>query len=72
MTSDSSKLDRAKPQPARKIRKMSQERVMVMFTLFFAVGILLLVIIPEGHGARGIVMSLYSVAVFWAMFRFGV
>ncbi len=55
---------------ARK-RKMSMERVMVMFTLFFIAGIVLLVIFPEGHAARAVVMPIYSIAVFWAMFRFG-
>jgi hypothetical protein len=58
--------------PAKKRGKMSQERLMVMFTLFFILGILLLVIIPEGHAVRGIAMALYSVAVFWVMFRFGI
>jgi hypothetical protein len=31
-----------------------------------------LVLIPEGHVMRGVAMGLYSVAVFWAMFRFGI
>jgi 4-hydroxybenzoate polyprenyltransferase len=53
-------------------RKLSQERVMVMFVLFFALGILLLVLLPEGHAARGLVMTIYSLAVFWTMFRFGI
>jgi hypothetical protein len=56
--------------PARK-RKMSMERVMVMFTLFFIIGIGLLVIFPEGHVARAVVMPIYSIVVFWAVFRFG-
>lgn len=62
-------------QPATKKlkkRKLSQMRLMTMFTLFFVVGILLLVIFPEGSPVRGISMGLYSVAVFWAMFRFAV
>lgn len=53
-------------------RKLSQERVMVMFVLFFALGILLLVLLPEGHAARGLVMTAYSLLVFWAMFRYGI
>jgi hypothetical protein len=56
----------------KKRKKASQERLMVMFTLFFIIGILLLVLIPEGNSMRGVAMSLYSVAVFWAMFRFGI
>jgi hypothetical protein len=56
----------------QKRAKVSQERLMTMFTLFFIVGILLLVLIPEGHMMRGVTMGLYSVVVFWAMFRFGV
>jgi hypothetical protein len=66
------------PQPSAKIQskaspkkhKMSQERVMVMFTLFFTLGILLLVVMPEGHSARDISLGIYSIVVFWAMFRF--
>lgn len=45
---------------------------MVMFVLFFALGILLLVLLPEGHAARGLVMTAYSLLVFWAMFRYGI
>ena len=57
---------------SRKRRKpMSQERLMIMFTLFFIVGVLLLVIMPEGNAVRGIAMTIYMVAVFWAMFQFG-
>ena len=52
-------------------RKMSQERVMVLFTLFFGVGIVLLSWLPENNSARGIVMGCYSIAVFWAYFKFG-
>jgi|GEM_PF-1928914 len=55
----------------KKRQGMSQERMMVMFTLFFALGVLLLVFIPEDHWARGISMGIYSIVVFWAMFRFG-
>lgn len=55
-----------------KCKGMSQERFMVMFTLFFIVGVLLLMFIPEEHAARGIVMGIYSIVVFWAMFRFGI
>lgn len=54
-----------------KRKPMSQERFMIMFTLFFILGVLLLVVLPEGHPARGIAMTVYSVFVFWAMFRFG-
>jgi hypothetical protein len=73
VTLNTPQIDVSKPAaPPRKRRKVSQERVMIMFTLFFAIGILLLVLLPEGHGARGIAMSVYSIAVFWAMFRFGI
>lgn len=73
MTANPSAADASSPKTQHpKKRKMSQERVMIMFTLFFALGILLLVILPEGHGARGIAMSVYSIVVFWAMFRFGI
>ena len=58
------------PKTTKKRGKFSQERLMIMFTLFFVVGILLLVLIPEEHAARGPVMGLYSIVVFWAMFRF--
>lgn len=54
-----------------KRKPLSQERMMIMFTLFFIVGILLLVLVPEGHFMRGIAMTIYSVVMFWAMFRFG-
>jgi hypothetical protein len=60
-----------KPKTSSKRKGMSQERFMVMFTLFFIVGVLLLVVLPEGHAARGIVMAVYSILVFWSMFRFG-
>lgn len=56
----------------KKRAKMSMERVMVLFTLFFFAGILLLVVIPEDHPVRGVAMTLYSIAVFWSVFRFGV
>lgn len=58
--------------PRRRRRKVSQERVMLLFVLFFGLGIALLVLIPEGSAYRGAVMTIYSVAVFWAMFRFGI
>jgi hypothetical protein len=62
-----------KGQPApRRRRKVSQERVMLMFVFFFALGIALLVFIPEGSPFRGAAMAIYSVAVFWSMFRFGI
>ncbi len=66
--------DKTFPRPVRKRgkKKMTQERFMVMFTLFFFVGVLLLTLIPEEHGARGMVMGIYSVVVFWFMFRFGI
>jgi hypothetical protein len=77
MTSNSSNLENApvKNRPglkSAKSKKMSQERVMIMFTLFFIAGILLLVIIPEEHAARGWAMGSYSIIVFWAVFRFGI
>ena len=72
MTSDSSKLENAPKGKRAKPKKMSQERLMILFTLFFIVGILMLVVIPEEHAARGIAMSIYSIVVFWAMFRFGI
>ncbi len=68
MTSQSPKLENSKAAPKRK--KFSQERLMIMFTLFFVSGILLLVILPEGSPVRGIAMTIYSLAVFWSMFKF--
>ncbi len=68
MTSQSPKLE--KPKSAAPRKKFSQERLMIMFTLFFIAGILLLVVIPEGSPVRGVAMTLYSVSVFWAMFKF--
>jgi 4-hydroxybenzoate polyprenyltransferase len=69
---DGSLID-APPQksPPRLRRKMSQERVMVLFTLFFGIGILLLSVLPENNSARGLVMAVYSISVFWAYFKFG-
>lgn len=61
--------------PARPKKKVSQERLMLMFTLFFIGGVLLFTLVPEGEGPpvlRGILMSLYCMAVFWSMFRFAV
>jgi 4-hydroxybenzoate polyprenyltransferase len=55
----------------RSRRKMSQERVMLLFTLFFIVGIIILSFLPENNSARGAVMGVYSIAVFWAYFKFG-
>jgi hypothetical protein len=74
MTSESSKLENTSKISKRvtKPKRMSQERVMIMFTLYFIVGILLLVVMPEGNPVRGIAMTLYSVAVLWSMFRFGI
>jgi hypothetical protein len=72
MTSESSNAQKVSKAKASKPKKMSLERLMVMFTLFFIGGVLILVIVPEEHAARGIIMSVYSVAVFWAMFRFGI
>lgn len=71
MSSESPKLENAPKANRAKSKRMSMERVMIMFTLYFIVGILLLVIMPEGNPVRGIAMSLYSVAVLWSMFRFG-
>ncbi|WP_373532981.1 hypothetical protein [Vampirovibrio sp.] len=68
MTSQSPKLE--DPKPVAKRKKFSQERLMTMFTLFFVLGILLLVVIPEGSPVRGIAMTIYSITVFWAMFKF--
>lgn len=60
------------PQQTRPKRKgMSLERLMIMFTLFFFTGVLLLVVLPEGSPVRMIAMTIYSLLVFWAMFRFG-
>lgn len=70
MSSNSSKLENTSPPKRVKPKKMSQERLMVMFTLFFVIGILLLSVIPEEHAARGLVMGIYSIVVFWALFRF--
>ena len=50
---------------------LSQERFMIMFTLFFIAGVLLLVLLPEEDPRRGWAMGIYSIVVFWAMFRFG-
>ena len=72
MTSESPKLENGPKMKRAKPKRMSQERVMIMFTLYFIGGILLLVIMPEGHPVRGIVMTIYSIAVFWSMFRFGI
>ncbi len=69
MTSQSPKLENG-AKPGSKRKRFSQERLMIMFTLFFIAGILLLVIFPEGSPVRGISMTIYSVAVFWAMFKF--
>ncbi|HEY9686451.1 MAG TPA: hypothetical protein V6C52_05710 [Coleofasciculaceae cyanobacterium] len=52
--------------------KISMERVMVLFTIIFVVGIVMLVLFPEEHPARGLAMTVYSVLVFWVVFRFGV
>jgi hypothetical protein len=71
-TSDSSQVNAVPPETRPKRKGMSQERFMVMFTLFFIVGVLLLVLMPEGHAARGMTMGIYSIVVFWAMFRFGI
>jgi len=54
----------------RSRKKMSQERVMVLFTLFFGVGIVILSFLPEDSSLRGIVMGCYSILVFWAYFKF--
>jgi hypothetical protein len=56
---------------ACKRKGMSMERCMVMFTAFFGLGILLLVLLPEGSPMRGAAMGVYSIVVFWAMYRFG-
>ncbi len=68
----SSPLPQGQTRSRRRRRKVSQERVMLMFVLFFGLGIALLVLIPEGSAFRGAAMTIYSVAVFWAMFRFGI
>jgi hypothetical protein len=68
MSSQTPKLENSKPVAKRK--KFSQERLMIMFTLFFLLGILLLVMIPEGNPVRGVAMTIYSLTVFWAMFKF--
>jgi hypothetical protein len=68
MNSQTPKLEN--PKPVAKRKKFSQERLMIMFTLFFVLGIVLLVIIPEGNPVRGVAMTIYSVSVIWAMFKF--
>ena len=70
MTSESPKVVPNEKPSSTKRKKMSQERVMILFTLVFVLGILLLVLTPEGHAARGIVMTVYTIAVFWGFFRF--
>jgi hypothetical protein len=57
--------------PHKRRRKMSQERVMVLFTMFFGVGIVILSFLPENNSMRGLVMGFYSISVFWAYFKFG-
>lgn len=64
-------LEAGSKKKSAKRKGMSQERFMVMFTLFFVLGVLLLVVFPEGSVARGVSLTIYSVVVFWAMFRFG-
>ncbi len=60
-----------KPKARPKRKGMSQERFMILFTLFFIAGVLLLIALPEENPYRGIAMGIYSIVVFWAMFRFG-
>lgn len=57
------------PQQARPKRKgMSLERLMIMFTLFFFTGVLLLVVLPEGSPVRMIAMTIYSLIAFLLTF----
>ncbi len=56
--------------PARKPRRpgVSQEKIMVLFTLFFIAGILLYAVVPEGPG-RGIGITAISLGVVWALYK---
>lgn len=58
--------------PVGKRRKLSMERIMVLFALFFVGGIALLTAVPEEHPVRGLAMTAYTLLVFWAIFRFAV
>jgi len=61
------------PKPAvRRAKKMSMERVMLLFTLFFVGGIAMLVLFPEEHSARAFVMAAYTIAMFWVLYRFAI
>jgi 4-hydroxybenzoate polyprenyltransferase len=72
MTAEAENLPAAPPKSTRPRRKISLERVMVLFTIIFVVGIVMLVLFPEEHPARGLAMAAYSLLVFWVVFRFGI
>jgi hypothetical protein len=56
----------------KKQSNSSVERLMVMFTLYFITGVLIMMFVPSGSPVKPIAMTLYSVAVFGSVFRFGV
>lgn len=63
--------------PVKKTKKKhSVERLMILFTTFFILGVVILLVVPEGSDAHpnpyfGVAMGVYSLLVFWSVFRFG-
>lgn len=56
---------------AQKQSRFSVERLMMMFTFYFVTGVLIMVLVPSGGPVKPIAMTVYSLAVFASVFRFG-
>jgi hypothetical protein len=69
-TESSSRPPAASDPTARKRPQRRQETAMLILGIGFFLGIALFILLPEG-APRGIGLSLYSAAIFWSLFRFG-
>lgn len=61
--------EQAKKKPVK--RKNVQEKFMLMLTLIFVLGVVVLTITPEGNGYRGIAMTTYTCLVTFVIFKWG-
>jgi hypothetical protein len=53
---------------AGKRRKVSQEKIMVIFTLIFVLGVLVSMYVPEGW-LRGVSLTAISLGAYWMTFK---
>lgn len=52
-------------------RKNVQEKFMLMLTLIFILGVVVLTVTPEESGLRGVAMATYTCLVTFVIFKWG-